>query len=205
MDHQEQRQDEPNHTRRIKPVNLDIISNPPCNTAHHELTKNIVAKLINDPTAAVHQVKNLPQLAAHSPPLPVTTYLNVGLKFGALPIFSKKQAIFVTQKVIRYVIVTKLAIVLISANNVNCASRKVNKMPIVGSSCSTVPWPNIDKPGKISSLARACSDFADPITPMSAEKKEVANSPMRIRCGDKLIYSSQRDREGERRRCVRLG
>lgn len=37
-----------------------------------------------------------------------SAYLKVGLKFGALPIFRRKQAKLVTQNVIRYVIVTKL-------------------------------------------------------------------------------------------------
>lgn len=54
----------------------------------------MVAPLTRAPAAAVHQVK----------------YPKLGLKFGALPIFSKKQARFVTRKVMRYVIVTKFAI-----------------------------------------------------------------------------------------------
>lgn len=38
------------------------------------------------------------------------------------------------------------------------------------------------------SRAKACSDFAEPITPIKAEKKEEANSPPRMRCFEILIY-----------------
>ena len=113
--------------------------------------------------------------------------MKVGLKFGALPILRRKQAMLVTQKVMRYVIVTILAMVLTSANKVNCARRKVKRIPIVGSSLSKLPCPNIDSPGKMLSRASACKDFADPMTPMRAEKNEVANSPIKIKCGEILI------------------
>lgn len=39
------------------------------------------------------------------------------------------------------------------------------------------------------SRARACSDFAEPITPIKAEKNEEANSPPRIRFFEMLTYS----------------
>jgi hypothetical protein len=87
-------------------------------------------------------------------------YLNVGLKFGALPILRRKHAKLVTQKVIKYVMVTKLAqsinpyisimntnptrraylaMELISIKSVNCESKKVNRIAIVGSSLDFVP------------------------------------------------------------------
>jgi hypothetical protein len=39
------------------------------------------------------------------------------------------------------------------------------------------------------SLARAWSSFADPITPMRAEKKDVANSPSSIIIPEMLTYN----------------
>ena len=75
------------------------------------------------PTKAVHQLK----------------YLKLGLKFGAELIFRRKQARFVAKKVMRYVMVMKLAIWLISHSKVNCARMKVKRIAIIGSSVAFVP------------------------------------------------------------------
>ena len=90
------------------------------------------------PIPAVHHVK----------------YLNLGLKFGADPIFNRKQARFVAKKVMRYVMVMKLAIWLISQSKVNCDNKYVKRMAITGSSADLVPWPKYENPGKTLSLWR---------------------------------------------------
>jgi len=57
----------------------------------------------------------------------------------------------------------------------------------MGSSAFFVPWPNMDNPGMRWSRASACNSFADPITPISTEKSDVASSPIRMMIPDKFV------------------
>ena len=102
---------------------MSVVSKNPVKIQPAARTKNIVATLINAPEAAVHQVKNLKSHQPHGHVYRLTAgegaYLNVGLKLGALPILRRKQAKLVTQNVMRYVIVTKLAMELMSMKRVN--------------------------------------------------------------------------------------
>ncbi|KAH3673612.1 hypothetical protein WICPIJ_009729 [Wickerhamomyces pijperi] len=133
-------------------------------------TMNIATKEDASPANAVNQLK----------------YLKLGRKFGAEPIFNRKQARLVTMKVIRNAMVMNVAIWLMLANRHSCVSSHVSRMALIGLFDSLVTFSNGFKNWKMLSLAMACSTPAAPTIPTMMENRLVDSSPMKINCADRF-------------------